>query len=92
MVAATSIDRTQSRSTAARREGDGAVGGKLVGQGVADPAVAADLERSQLLEVAGDGRLGHFEAETGETRGDLFLARERMLADQVRNRPMAPFL
>ncbi len=70
----------------------GPIGRKLVGERVADPSVAADLERSELLQVSRHGRLGDFEAEARETRGDLILTREGVGADQVRNRALSSFL
>ncbi len=65
---------------------------KLVGKRIADAAVAADLECADLIDVAGNGCLGDFEAQGREARGDLFLIGEHMLADQVGHRLLSSVL
>src|SRR5688572_18023710 len=62
----------------------------LVGQCVAEHAAALDLDRAQLVEIARHGRLVDLEAARGEPGGHLLLAGERLAADDVGERLLAP--
>lgn len=55
-------------------------------------AVAADLDRADLLEIAGDCRLCHCITQAGEPFGELFLVGERGGANQVCDCPLSSFL
>lgn len=64
----------------------------VIAKGVTQMAVAADLDRADLLEVARNGGLGHGITERGKSFGKFFLACKRGAADEIGNRSLSSFL
>ena len=86
------IDRADPVAHDGRESRRSAVRAQLFRKRVADLAVAADLERPKLLQIARNGRLGDFEAEAAQMQRKFFLARQRLASDQVRHRFLPSFL
>ena len=60
----------------------------MVGERIAETAVAPHLNRAQLLEVARDRRLGDRETLRGEPLGQILLIGEGLATDQLGDGPV----